>query len=87
MVAIKAKVSKLDSCDLEADKVKDEVTKINSNQCKYQAVAADFSLFLLFTDGAIFTDFQVTHWSRTFFERERMKLTDLFRNSMHVHLV
>jgi hypothetical protein len=35
MVAIKAKVSKLDSCDLEADKVKDEVTKINSNQCKY----------------------------------------------------
>ena len=48
---------------------------------------ADFSLFLLLTDGAIFTDFQVTHWSRTFFERERMKLTDLFRNSMHVHLV
>ena len=49
MVAIKAKVSKLDSCDLEADKVKDEFSNVNSSQCEY-LVAADFSL-----------DFQVTH--------------------------
>ena len=39
MVAIKAKVSKLDSCDLEADKVKDEVTSlevtiVSSTQCE-----------------------------------------------------
>ena len=34
-VALKATVSKRDSCDLEADKVKDEVTIVNSTQCKY----------------------------------------------------
>ena len=76
MVAIKAKVSKLDSCDLEADKVRDEVSNVNLTQCEQQL--RDFSLFLLFTDGAIFTDFQVSQWSRTSFEREHMKLTDLF---------
>ena len=34
-VALKATVSKRDSCDLEADKVKDEVTIVNSTQCEY----------------------------------------------------
>ena len=34
-VASKATVSKLDSCDLDADKVKDEVTNVNSTQCEY----------------------------------------------------
>ena len=34
-VALKATVSKRDSCDLEADKVKDEVTIVNSTQCKF----------------------------------------------------
>ena len=34
MVAIKAKVSKLSSCDIEANKVKDEVKNVNSTPCE-----------------------------------------------------
>ena len=34
-VALKATVSRRDSCDLEADKVKDEITNVNSAQCEY----------------------------------------------------
>ena len=38
MVALKAIISKRDSCDIEAYKVKYEVTIVNSTQCEYLPV-------------------------------------------------
>ena len=46
MVAIKTKVSKLDSCDLEADKVKGEVTNVNLSKCEQQLVILVYFCYL-----------------------------------------